>query len=469
MSASDSQFVKRLEREVLIFDGAMGTSIHAHGLPLEDYRGLENCSEILSETRPDVIEQIHRSFLDAGCDVVETNTFGANPIVLAEYELAQRTYDLNVQAARIARRAVEACSTPEHPRFVAGSIGPGTQLVSLRQTTYDTLADGYVEQIRGLLDGGADLLLIETCQDILQVKAAIHAARSAFEVCGRAVPLMCQVTMETTGTMLLGTDIAAALTTLEAFPEVAVIGLNCATGPQEMSAHVRHLAANCSRRISVMPNAGLPQLVDGHPHFPLTPREFARWLLEFIEVDGVNVVGGCCGTTPAHLSALVEAVGRRAPAPRSPTHEPSVSSLYQSTTMRQDKSFLIVGERCNTNGSRKFKRLMLEGDIDELVATATEQVKEGAHVLDVCVDSVGRDGVPDMHKVIDRFARDVSVPTHARQHRARRHRGRSQARRRKVHHQLRQPRGRRGAARTRRTHVAPVRRCDRRAHHRRRP
>ena len=262
----------------------------------------------------------------------------------------------------------------------------------------------------GLLDGGVDLLLIETCQDILQVKAAIHAARSAFEVCGRAVPLMCQVTMETTGTMLLGTDIAAAVTTLEAFPEVAVIGLNCATGPQEMSAHVRYLSANCSRRISVMPNAGLPQLVDGHPHFPLTPREFARWLLEFIEVDGVNIVGGCCGTTPAHLSALAEAVGRRAPAPRSPAHEPAISSLYQSTTMRQDKSFLIVGERCNTNGSRKFKRLLLEGDVDELVATATEQVKEGAHVLDVCVDCIGRDGVPDMHKVIDRFARDVSVP-----------------------------------------------------------
>ena len=410
MSRSQVPFLRRLDEQVLIFDGAMGTSLHAQNLPLSDYRGLENCSEILNETRPDVIERIHRSFLEAGCDAVETNTFGANRIVLSEYGLADRTCTLNVRAAQIARRAVDAFTTPTHPRFVAGSVGPGTRLVSLRQTTYDALVESYTEQMRGLLDGGVDLLLIETCQDILQTKAAIQAARAACQACGRDVPLLCQITMETTGTMLLGTDIAAALIAIEAFSEVDVIGLNCATGPQEMSAPVRYLAAHCTRRISVMPNAGLPQLVDGQPHFPLTPKELARWLREFVEVDGVNIVGGCCGTTPAHLKAVVEAVGRRRPVPRTPTPEPAVSSLYQATPLRQDPSFLIVGERCNTNGSRQFKRLLVEGQLDGLVELASEQVKEGAHVLDVCVDLVGRDGVPDMQRVIDRFAREVTVP-----------------------------------------------------------
>ena len=254
------------------------------------------------------------------------------------------------------------------------------------------------------------MLLIETCQDILQTKIAIEAARRAFDQCQRRVPLMCQVTIETTGTMLVGTDIGAALTAIEVYPEVDVIGLNCATGPQEMSEHVRFLAQHCTKLISVLPNAGLPQLVEGRAHFPLTPKEMARWVREFVTQDGVNVVGGCCGTTPEHIRALVEAVSGVKPAPRTPKHEPSASSLYLSTTLRQDTSFLIVGERCNTNGSRKFKRLLTEGDIEGLVETATEQVKEGSHVLDVCVDLVGRDGVPDMQQVIDRFARDVTVP-----------------------------------------------------------
>ncbi len=404
-------FLELLEQRVLVLDGAMGTSIHALDLSLEDYRGLENCVEILNETRPDSIEQIHRSFLEVGCDAVETNTFGANKIVLAEFELSRRTYELNVLAAQIARRACDAFSTPQRPRFVIGSIGPGTRLVSLRQTDYDTMLDSYFEQIRGLLDGGADVLLIETCQDILQTKIAIEAARRGFDTCGRRVPLMCQVTMETTGTMLLGTDIAAAVTAIEAYPEVDVIGLNCATGPQEMSEHVRYLAKNCSRRLSVVPNAGLPQLVGGRTHFPLTPAELARWLREFVEQDGVNVVGGCCGTTPAHLKMVVEAVAGLTPVPRRVSSEPAVSSLYQAVPLRQETSFLIVGERCNTNGSRQFKRLLAEGDIDGLVGMAVEQVKdEGAHVLDVCVDYVGRDGVEDMKRVVTRFAGEVTAP-----------------------------------------------------------
>jgi len=405
-----SLFLERLDRQVLVFDGAMGTSVHALNLPLSDYGGLENCTEILNETRPDAIEQIHRRFLEVGCDAVETNTLGANKIVLAEFGLADQTYELNVKAARIARRACEAFASSAHPRFVAGSIGPGTRLISLRQVTYGDLCDSYFEQIRGLLDGGVDVLLIETCQDILQAKVAIHAVRRAFDACGRRVPLMCQVTMETTGTMLMGTDIAAALTVLEAFPEVDVIGLNCATGPREMSEHVRYLSKHCTRKLSVMPNAGLPHVVDGQAHFPLTPAELARWLCEFVEVDGVNIVGGCCGTTPAHLKAVVEAVRGLTPRPRQVTHEPAVSSLYGATPLRQETSFLIVGERCNTNGSRKFKGLLADGDLEGMLEMANEQIQEGAHVLDVCVDCVGRDGVADMALVIDRFASDLTAP-----------------------------------------------------------
>jgi 5-methyltetrahydrofolate--homocysteine methyltransferase len=410
LSEQDSPFLSCLADRVLVFDGAMGTSIHALELPVGDYQNLENCSEILNQTRPDAIEQIHRSFLEVGCDAIETNTFGANRIVLAEFGLAEHTYRLNLAAAGIARRAADAFSRPVRPRFVAGSVGPGTKLISLRQIGYDELLASYLEQARGLLDGGVDLLLIETCQDILQAKCAIQAARAAFEACGRRVPLMCQVTVETTGTMLMGTDIGAAVTILESFPEVDVIGLNCATGPQEMSEHVRYLARHCRRKLSVMPNAGLPQIVGGRPHFPLTPEELARWLREFVTADGVNVVGGCCGTTPAHMRAVVEAMAGLKPQPRQITHEPAISSLYQATPVRQETSFLIVGERCNVNGSRQFKRLLLEGDIDGLVRMAEEQLQEGAHVLDVCVDGVGRDGAADMRMVIDRFGNDVNAP-----------------------------------------------------------
>jgi 5-methyltetrahydrofolate--homocysteine methyltransferase len=446
VDAPGVSFLAAIRERVLVFDGAMGTSLHALELPLSDYNGLENCSEILSDTRPDAIERIHRSYLEVGCDAVETNTFGGMKHVLAEFGLAGRCHELNVKSAQIARRAVEAFSTAEWPRFVVGSIGPGTKLISLRQIDYDTMLDSYFEQVRGLLDGGCDVLLIETCQDILQTKVAIEAVRRAWDRCGRRTPLMCQVTMETTGTMLMGTEIAAALTALETFPEVDVIGLNCATGPQEMSEHVRYLGKYCTRPISVMPNAGLPQVVDGKPHFPLAPEEMARWLKDFVEQDGVSIVGGCCGTTPVHLAAVVQALrpgrtdelrtakdelrnartrairdsqthsapfalgGSVSPKARSPLHEPACSSLYSSTPYRQDNSFLIVGERCNTNGSKKFKELLAAGDVEGMLEAANEQIREGAHVLDVCVDYVGRDGVPDMKLVVNRFASDVTVP-----------------------------------------------------------
>lgn len=400
-----------LNERVVIMDGAMGTSIHARNPSLEgDFRGHENCSEILNETRPDLIEEIHRSFLEVGVDGIETNTFGANRIVLGEFGLADRTYEFNKLGAAIARRCADAFREPSRPRFVLGSIGPGTKLPSLGHTTFDALEESYAEQARGLLDGGVDAMIIETCQDPLQAKAAIVGGSRAMDERGRVVPIIAQVTIEATGTMLVGTEIAAAAVILESYPQVQVVGLNCATGPLEMSAHVRHLSRHCPRFLSVMPNAGLPQIVAGKTHYALTPAELARWLREFVEVDGVAMVGGCCGTTPAHLAAVVQALRGVRPAQRQPSSPASVASLYQAVPLRQDNSFLIVGERSNTNGSRKFKQLLLGGDIDGLVEIGREQVREGAHVVDVCVDYVGRDGRADMDRLIGRYASDVSVP-----------------------------------------------------------
>ncbi len=406
----ESAFLHALRERVLVLDGAMGTSVHSYNLPLSDYRDLENCTEILCLSRPDVIRDIHASFLRVGCDAVETNTFGSNKVVAAEFGLVDQVRELNRRAAQIAREACEAFSTPDQPRFVLGSMGPGTKLVSLRQITFDALEDSYAEQVRGLMDGGVDGLLIETCQDILQCKAAIGGAEIAFAECRRRVPIIVQVTMETTGTMLVGTDVAAALVALDAYPQIDVIGLNCATGPQEMSEHIRYLAEHCTRPISVVPNAGLPQVVGGQPHYPLTPDELARWLLEFVEKDGVGLVGGCCGTTPAHMERVVRAIGRRPPRPREASLEPSVSSLYQATSIRQDNSFLIVGERTNANGSKKFRELLAAGDIDGMVQMAKDQVRGGSHMIDVCAAYVGRDEAEDMRRIIARFATEVSVP-----------------------------------------------------------
>ncbi len=406
----NSRILDILNERVIVFDGAMGTSIHNFDLPLSDYDGHENCTDILVKTRPDVIAQIHRSFLEVGCDAVETDTFGANKLVLGEFGLADLTFELNRKAVEIAQSECERIGTPDKPRFVIGSIGPGTRLPSLRQTDWDTLVDSYTEQARGLIAGGADALLVETCQDILQAKSGIVACIEAMNAMDVEVPIFCTITVETTGTMLVGTETAAAIVALETYDQVKVIGLNCATGPQEMSEHVRQLAGTSNRKLLVQPNAGLPQLVDGKSHYGLTPEEFTRWLIEFVEEDGINAVGGCCGTTPEHLKTLVDALGTRAPKARSPRREPSLSSIYQAVPMRQDNSFLIVGERSNTNGSRQFKRLLLEGDIDNLVRMGREQVSEGSHALDVCVDYVGRDGVPDMQMVISRYAQDVTVP-----------------------------------------------------------
>ncbi len=406
----DSRLLSAAKERILVFDGAMGTGIQRLGLPLSDYDGRENCSDILVLTKPDAVLDIHRSFLAVGCDAVMTNTFGANKVVLADFDLVDRTYEMNQRAAEIAREACRGFDKPARKRFVVGSIGPGTRLPTLGQITWDELVGSYTEQVRGLLDGGVDAVVVETCQDILQAKSAIVAAIDAMAERKRVVPIFCTVTIETTGTMLVGTELAAALTALDPYEEVAAIGLNCATGPQEMSEHVRFLSTHCDRPLIVQPNAGLPQLVDGAPRYPLGTDELVKWLVEFVEVDGVGIVGGCCGTTPEDLAAVVDAMEGRTPRPRRVTAEPSVSSVYQSVTIRQDNAFLAIGERTNANGSKKFRELLAAGDVDGMVQMAREQVRQGSHLLDVCTAYVGRSEVADTAEVIRRFATDVTVP-----------------------------------------------------------
>src|SRR5919197_4382330 len=405
----DRDFLAALGERVLVFDGAMGTMLQAAGLSLDDYQGKEGCSEILCVTRPDVVKGIHAAYLEAGADAVETNSFGSSAIVLGEYGIADQVVPLNRLAARLAREVADDFQADGRPRWVAGSIGPGTKLPTLGHTTYAALLATYTDQAYGLLSGGADVLIVETCQDLLQLKGAVAGAFAGMRRAGRRVPLIAQVTVETTGQMLLGTDIAAALTAIEPLG-VDVIGMNCATGPAEMGEHLRHLSQHARTLLSCLPNAGLPELRDGRPHYPLTPAELAEAHTRFVAEFGLNVVGGCCGTTPEHIRQLVEAVGGHAPGPREPGHEPSLASLYQAVPLDQDTTYLTVGERCNANGSRKFRDLMLEGDLDGMVRIAKDQVREGAHVLDVCVDYVGRDGVPDIDALVERLAQQSTVP-----------------------------------------------------------
>ena len=406
-----SQFLEALAQRVLVFDGAFGTWVQDRNLGPDDFGGaaLEGCNERLVLTRPDLIAEMHAEYLDAGVDAVETATFGAFPLVLSEYGIAEETYAINEAAARIAQETCARFSTPEKPRFVIGSIGPGTRLPSLGQIAFATLRDEYAAMVAGLLDGGVDVLLVETVQDILQAKAAIIGARRAMRTAGVEVPIMVQVTVETTGRLLVGSEIGAALTALEALrPDV--IGLNCATGPTEMTEHLRYLAQHSRTYLSCLPNAGLPSIVGGHTHYDLTPEGLADAHDRFVGEFGLNIVGGCCGTTPAHLRAVCERLGTRAPVARNPQPEPSCSSVYSPVTFHQELAYLAIGERTNANGSKKFREAMLDGDWDTCVAMAREQVKEGAHVLDVCVDYVGRDGAADMEEIASRFATQAALP-----------------------------------------------------------
>lgn len=410
MPHDTTDLIDFLNERVLVIDGAMGTQIQGANLTLEDFGGHENCSEILNETRPEFIRAIHESYLDAGCHALETNTFGANRIVLAEFGIPEKAYDLNLRGARIARECCDRRSTSAEPRFVLGSMGPGTKLVTLGHTTFDALVESYAEQVRALLDGGVDAISIETCQDILQVKAAVRACNVAFADRGRRVPIFASITVETTGTMLVGTDAAAALVALEPYAEVEVLGINCATGPQEMSEHVAYFGKYSPKRISVIPNAGLPQLVDGKTHYPLSPAELAAWLARFVEDDGVGVVGGCCGTTPEHMREVVRAIGKRAPKRRTPQFTPSLSSIYSAIPVEQDASYLIIGERTNVLGSKKFRDAFNAGDMDGMVAMGKEQVREGCHLIDICADQTGRDARVDLPPIVRGMVTQVSVP-----------------------------------------------------------
>jgi 5-methyltetrahydrofolate--homocysteine methyltransferase len=404
-------YLDAINERIVVFDGAFGTYVQGLDLGPDDFGGtaLEGCNEMLCLTRPDVIAGMHAAFFDVGVDAVETATFGSFDVVLNEYGIPERTYDLNLAAARIARGVADDYAADGRARYVAGSIGPGTKLPSLGHISFADLRDGYQEQARGLLDGGVDLFLIETCMDLLQAKAAIVGCRRAMQAAGREVPLQVQVTIETTGRMLVGSEIGAALTSLAAM-RPHVLGINCATGPAEMQEHLRYLSQHCALPISVLPNAGLPSIVDGRTHYDLTPDELARFHRHHVVDLGIGVVGGCCGTTPEHLRAVVEAVRDLEPTRRSPQVEPAVTSIYSPVTFQQDNSFLIIGERTNANGSKAFREAMLAGDWDTCTKMATEQVREGAHVLDVCVDYVGRDGTADMHEIASRFATQASVP-----------------------------------------------------------
>ena len=407
----DDPYLATLARRVLIYDGATGTNLQLQELLADDFGGaaLEGCNEVLSVTKPDAVERLHRSFLDVGVDVIETNSFGTLSVVLSEYGLADRTHEIALAAAQIARRVADGYATPDAPRFVAGSIGPGTKFPTLGQISYDDLSTSYEELAYALLEGGVDLLLVETTFDLLSGKAAIAACHRAMVRHGRIVPIQAQVTIELTGRMLPGTEIGAAITALSPLG-IDVIGLNCATGPVEMYEPLRQLSDSAMMPLSCMPNAGLPSVVDGKMHYDLTPDALAEHLARFVTEHGVSVVGGCCGTTPEHLARVVETVRPLRAGQRHPALEPSVASIYSSTPYQQDRSVLLVGERTNANGSKKFREAMLEGDWDTCVAIGRDQIKEGAHILDVCVDYTGADGVADMDQLMGRLATQSSVP-----------------------------------------------------------
>ncbi|MEU6173531.1 methionine synthase [Streptantibioticus parmotrematis] len=398
-----------LATRVVVADGAMGTMLQAQDPSLDDFQGLEGCNEVLNVTRPDIVAAVHEEYFAVGVDCVETNTFGANLAALGEYDIADRVFELSEAGARIAREVADRHATPDRPRWVLGSVGPGTKLPTLGHAPYTALRDAYQTEVEGLIAGGADAVLVETTQDLLQTKASLIGARRALKAAGVDLPLLCQVTVETTGTMLLGSEIGAALTALEPLG-IDLIGLNCATGPAEMSEHLRHLARHARIGVSAMPNAGLPVLGKDGAHYPLTPSELADAQEVFVREYGLSLVGGCCGTTPEHLRQVVERVRGHEVAPRTPRPEPGAASLYQAVPFRQDTSYLAIGERTNANGSKKFREAMLDGRWDDCVEMAREQIREGAHLLDLCVDYVGRDGAVDMREIAGRLATASTLP-----------------------------------------------------------
>ena len=406
---ADGLLRRTLSERVVIADGAMGTMLQAANPSLADFENHEGCNEILNVSRPDIVRSVHEEYLAAGVDAIETNTFGANWSNLADYGIEDRIYELAFAGGKIAREAADSFSTPDKPRFVLGSLGPGTKLPSLGHTTYDNLKVAYYTAAKGLADSGCDALLVETSQDLLQVKAAVNGCREAINEAARDIVLIAQVTVEITGTMLMGSEIGAALNALEPMG-VDLIGLNCATGPAEMSEHLRYLSKNAKIAISVMPNAGLPQLGPKGATYPLQPAELATALDGFVTDYGISLVGGCCGTTPAHMASVVAKLSNRKISQRVPALDPGASSLYQYVPFRQDKTYLAIGERTNANGSRAFRDALLAEDWDKCVEIARDQIRDGAHMLDLSVDYVGRDGAADMSQIASRFATSSTLP-----------------------------------------------------------
>ncbi|MFK0145826.1 methionine synthase [Streptomyces griseus] len=414
-SAADSRtradaLREALATRVVVADGAMGTMLQAQDPTLEDFENLEGCNEILNITRPDIVRSVHEEYFAVGVDCVETNTFGANHSAANEYEIADRIFELSESGARIAREVADEFGAKDgRQRWVLGSIGPGTKLPSLGHIAYDVLRDGYQKNAEGLLTGGSDALIVETTQDLLQTKSSIIGARRAMDALGVHVPLICSLAFETTGVMLLGSEIGAALTALEPLG-IDLIGLNCSTGPDEMSEHLRYLARHSRTPLMCMPNAGLPVLTKDGAHFPLGPDGLADSQENFVRDYGLSLIGGCCGTTPEHLRAVVDRARELTPTERDPRPEPGAASLYQTIPFRQDTAYLAIGERTNANGSKKFREAMLEARWDDCVEMARDQIREGAHMLDLCVDYVGRDGVADMAELAGRFATASTLP-----------------------------------------------------------
>jgi len=406
----NSSFLKRLKEKIIIVDGAMGTTIQGYNLSADDFAGLDGCNEYLVETRPDVIKEVHAAFFKVGADVVETDSFGSSSIVLAEYDIADKAYHLSKRSAELACEVARDFATPTHPRFVAGSVGPTTKLLTLGHITFDEMHKSYEEQIRGLLDGGVDLIQIETCQDLLQIKCAVIAARDAMKAVKREVPICVTFTVETTGTLLVGTEVSAALVVLESLP-VDIVGMNCATGPDLMQQNVAFLGKHSSRSVAVLPNAGLPRNVSGRAVYDLTPESLLHYQSMFVKDFGASMVGGCCGTTPDHIAALAKGLGGLSPTRKFEKLPPQVASTYSAVQLDQDgTSPLIVGERCNANGSKRFRELMLAENWEGVVEMGREEVEEGAHVLNVCTAFVGRDEVKDMRAMVSRFSAQVTAP-----------------------------------------------------------
>ncbi|MBV8208363.1 MAG: homocysteine S-methyltransferase family protein, partial [Acidobacteria bacterium] len=403
-------FLEIVRQRVVVYDGAMGTNIQRRNPSPDDFWGKEGCNELLVLSRPDIIRDIHASFLQVGCDVVETDTFGATRTVLAEYDLQDKVAEINTAAAKLAREVAEQFSTPSKPRFVAGSVGPTTKLPSLGHISFDQMAAAYEEQMVALIAAGVDVLLIETSQDLLQAKSAIVAAFDAMHKAGRRLPVTVQITLEASGTMLLGTEIGAALTALEAY-DIDIVGLNCATGPAEMNDAIRYLCDNSTKFVSCLPNAGLPQNEGGRAVYKLTPQELAQYHRRFVSEYGVRIVGGCCGTTEDHLKAVVEAVAGLEPLPRNNRPQAAAASAYTSVPFDLDPKPLIVAEELNTTTQRShFRDLVRAGNYDEILALSKRLVAEGSHMLDLCCAIVGEDEKGYMNGILEKIATRVPAP-----------------------------------------------------------